>query len=241
MMETNKVYLCDCKDGMQQMIDERIKVDLILTDPPYEMPSVKPHGKTAFADKLRKSMKDLEEANLTKGITNDYLELMIKLQDKVNIYIWCNGKQIEQYLDFFVKKHKCKYDILIWNKTNVIPCYSNKYLADKEYVLYFRKGGKCHPSNYDDARTVYVSPTNTKDKKLYNHPTIKPLPFIKRMIKNSTVEGELVLDPFAGSGTTLVASKVLNRRYIGFEKEQKYYEICLKRLEEVEEKNEVLN
>lgn len=151
-IEINKVYCCDSKIGMQELINQGIKVDLIITDPPYDMPCMKPGGKSRIADRLRKEMNELEEAKLNLGISNDYLELMVKLQDKINIYIFCNGKQIEQYLDFFVKKHKCKYDILIWNKTNAMPCYSNKYLTDKEYVLYFRKGGLCNPRCYEDAK-----------------------------------------------------------------------------------------
>lgn len=122
-----------------------------------------------------------------------------------------------------------------------MPCYSNKYLTDKEYVLYFRKGGLCNPSNYEDAKTIYQSPLNILDKRKYHHPTIKPLPFILRMIKNSSNVKDLILDPFAGSGTTLVASKLLNRNFIGFEIEEKYVDICNFRLQEVEVNNEVFN
>lgn len=223
------------------MIEEGIKVDLILTDPPYDIPKTKPGGKTPLSDSLRKYMHELEEDKLTKGITEEYLELMVKLQDKINIYIFCNGKQIEQYIDFFAKKHNCKYDILIWNKTNAMPCYSNKYLTDKEYVLYFRKGGLCSPKCYEDAKTVYQSSINAVDKKRYGHPTIKPLPFVIRMIKNSSNVGDLILDPFAGSGTTLVDSKILDRNFIGFEIEEKYVDVCNQRLQEVEVYNEVFN
>ena len=223
------------------MVEKGIKVDLILTDPPYDIPKTTPGGKSPLSDSLRKYMHELEEDKLTKGITEEYLDLMVKLQDKINIYIFCNGKQIEQYLDFFVKKHKCKYDILIWNKTNAMPCYSNKYLTDKEYVMYFRKGGLCSPKCYEDAKTIYQSSINAVDKKRYGHPTIKPLPFIIRMIKNSSNVGDLILDPFAGSGTTLVASKMLDRNFIGFEIEEKYVDVCNQRLQEVEVYNEVFN
>ncbi len=226
---------------MKKMVEEGIKVDLIVTDPPYDFSSIEPGGKSRLTHSLRKEMYELKDNNLTKGITNEYLELMVKLQDKINIYIWCNGKQIEQYIDFFVKKHKCKYDILIWNKTNVMPCYSNKYLTDKEYVMYFRKSGLCSPNCYEDAKTVYQSGMNVKEKKKYNHPTIKPLPFIIRMIKNSSKEGDLILDPFAGSGTTLVACKILKRNFIGFEIKEKYVHLCNERIAEVEEKYETIN
>ena len=122
-----------------------------------------------------------------------------------------------------------------------MPCYSNKYLTDKEYVLYFRKGGFCNPRCYEDAKTVYQSSLNSIDKKRYGHPTIKPLPFIIKMVKNSSKDGELILDPFAGSGTTLVASKRLDRNFIGFEIEQKYVDICNQRLQEKEGLLEISN
>lgn len=63
---------------------------------------------------------------------------------------------------------------------------------------------------YNDAKKLYISPIN-RENKIYNHPTIKPLPFVKSMLSNSTKPGFIVLDPFMGSGTTGVACKELNR------------------------------
>lgn len=234
MIEINNIYHLDSFVGMKQMIEQGMKVDLILTDPPYDIPNTKAGGHSPLAKSIQMAFDELANENLTKGITLEFLELMTALQDKINIYIWCNGKQIPFYLDYFVKKIKCKYDILIWNKTNAMPTFCNKYLTDKEYVLYFRKGGFCNPGCYEDAKTVYFAPINAKDKKKYGHPTIKPLNFIMRMIKNSTKEGELVLDPFAGSGTTAVAAKILNRKYIAFEIEKKFYDVGISRLKECE-------
>ncbi len=214
------------------MIDEGIKVDLILTDPPYDMPSTKAGGKSELAKSIQGAFDELKNANLTNGITYEFLDLMVQLQDNINIYIWCNLKQIKFYLDYFIDKHKCKWDEIIWYKTNAMPCFHNKYLTDKEYCLYFRKGGYCNPVNYETAKTVYSLPINILDKKKYGHPTIKPLPIIKNLIINSTHEGDLILDPFAGSGTTLVASKQLGRNYIGFEIDEKYVDICRKRINE---------
>jgi site-specific DNA-methyltransferase (adenine-specific) len=62
------------------------------------------------------------------------------------------------------------------------------------------------------------------------HPTQKPLPLMEYLIKTYTNEGDLVLDNCAGSGTTLLAAKNLNRQFIGIEKEKEYYDICLERL-----------
>lgn len=69
-----------------------------------------------------------------------------------------------------------------------------------------------------------------KDKVLYGHPTIKPLEIIKTLIENSSYEGDLILDPFIGSGTTAVAAKQLNRNFIGFEINKNFYEASKKRL-----------
>jgi site-specific DNA-methyltransferase (adenine-specific) len=62
------------------------------------------------------------------------------------------------------------------------------------------------------------------------HPTQKPIGLVKRALRNSTLEGDIVLDPFMGSGTTLRAAKDLGRRAIGIEIEEKYCEIAAKRL-----------
>ena len=96
---------------MQQLINQGIKVDLIITDPPYDMPCMKPGGKSRIADRLRKEMNELEEAKLNLGISNEYLELMVKLQDKINIYIFCNGKQIELASKYLEKNHVQKMDM----------------------------------------------------------------------------------------------------------------------------------
>ncbi|MFR2301600.1 MAG: DNA-methyltransferase, partial [Clostridium paraputrificum] len=70
----------------------------------------------------------------------------------------------------------------------------------------------------------YYDRVNNMTKKKYNlqHPTIYPLPMIDRIIKMSSNEGDTVLDPFAGSGTTLVAANLLNRNAIGIELDEKY-------------------
>ena len=233
-IEINKVYNVNSLIGMKQMIDEGLKVDLIVTDPPYDMPNTKAGGTSKLAKSIQGAFTELNNANLTKGITYEFLDLMVKLQDKLNIYIWCNLKQIKFYLDYFIDKHKCKWDEIIWYKTNAMPCFHNKYLSDKEYCLYFRKGGYCNPKSYETAKTVYKLPINILDKKKYGHPTIKPLTVIENLISNSSKEGDLVLDPFAGSGTTLVASKRLNRKFIGFEIDKKFFDICERRLKEGE-------
>jgi len=232
-MELNTVHNVDALTGMGALFSLGIKADLILTDPPYELTSLKAGGRTALAASVQETMNQLDTPALRKTVSREYLEAMWVLQEVPNLYIFCNGKQIPYYLDFFYKEKGCKYDILIWYKTNAMPLFSNKYLCDKEYILYFRRGGYCNPASYEDAATVYISPLNQKDKKKYGHPTIKPLPLVSRLIRNSSIEGQFILDPFAGSGTTLAAAKMLKRNYVGFEIEPKWCDLANQRITEV--------
>lgn len=88
--------------------------------------------------------------------------------------------------------------------------------------------GDCHTK-----RKWYASNLNVADKKLYDHPTIKPLQIIQNFVINSSQKGDTVLDCFMGSGTTGVACKNTNRNFIGIEIDDKYFETAQKRIEEV--------
>lgn len=68
------------------------------------------------------------------------------------------------------------------------------------------------------------------DKKLFNHPTIKPIEFVKRHILHSTQPNDIVLDCFCGSGTTCLACKETGRKYIGMEIDPEYHKIAVNRL-----------
>ena len=74
------------------------------------------------------------------------------------------------------------------------------------------------------------------DKKNYPHPTIKPLNIVKTLIGNSTRPGDIVLDPFLGSGTTAVACMELGRKYIGFEINGEYFETAQRRIQDTIER-----
>lgn len=219
----------DCLEVMKTIPDNSI--DLIVTDPPYLIENTKAGGKSELAKSIQNMNDEIKSKNLTNGFNVKVLDELVRVMKKVNIYIWCNHKQIPMYLDYFVKGLGCSFDIIIWNKTNAMPLFKNKYLTDKEYCLYFRKNALCNPENYEEAKTVYYQPINIKDKKVYGHPTIKPLNIIKNLIKNSSNENDVVLDCFMGSGTTGVACKNLNRNFIGIELDEKYFNIAKERIE----------
>jgi len=229
MLRLNKIYCWNCLEFMRILPDKCI--DLVITDPPYLIENTRAGWKSNLAESIQWMNTELWEWILTEWITDEYLEELVRVCKNTNIYLRCNHKQIKQYLDFFVWKYECKFDILIWNKTNATPLFHNKYLTDKEYCLYFRKWWYCDPKSYESAKTVFNGPINIIDKNLRWHPTIKPLEIIKRLVDNSSKIWQTILDPFLWSWTTAIACKELGRNRIGIEIEQKYVDIANKRLE----------
>ena len=230
MLEINKIYHGDCLEVLKHISDKSI--DLIIVDPPYEIENTQTGSNSNFDKSFQRTNDQLSENKLNINLGIDWCKEVPRLQQKINIYIWCNKSQIIQYLDYFVKELNCSFDILNWRKINAVPTYNNKYLTDKEYCLYFKKGGYCKPIDYYHATTIWDMPINIKDKEKWKHPTIKPLPIIETLIKNSSKEGNLILDCFSGSGTTAVACYNLKRNFICIEKNEKFYKNSIKRLNE---------
>ena len=223
MLEINKVYNMDCVDGIKLLDDNSI--DLVIIDPPYKLDIVKLKNTTKFNNYAN------ELLGLKDGFDLKILDLLVTKMKKINIYIYCSKRQVKELLEYFINR-KCNYEILTWHKMNPSPLTNNIYLPDTEYIVFAREKGVRLYGNYHTKRKYYISGVNQADKKKWRHPTIKPLPFIENHIINSNNEGDLILDCFAGSGTTLVGAINQNRNFIGFEINKKYYEIAQYRINE---------
>ena len=234
MMETDKIYCEDCLEGLKRLPDKSI--DLIMADPPYLIKSTRAGGHSRLSHTIQPINNLLKENGLDVGLDFSILPELVRVMKRINCYIWCNKAQIPKYLNFFVGELSCSFDVIIWWKTNPPPTFHNKYLSDKEYCLYFRKGGHCQPTSYETAKTVYHQPLNVQDKKDYPHPTIKPLNIIRNLIANSSKPDDIILDPFMGSGTTAVACMELGRKYIGYEINQDYFKVAQKRIQDCSDK-----
>lgn len=232
-MEVNKIYNEDCLGVLKSMPDKC--VDLIVTDPPYLFTH-----KGGGHSKLSKSIANgLVEgiADIKSGFDIEVLNECWRVCKVPNMYFWCSKMQIPMYLDYFVTQRGCDFEILTWVKDNAIPLFRGHYLIDEEFCLYFRKGGYCQPSSYEMAKTVFNTPINKADKDKWGHPTIKPLGIIKALVANSSKEGDLVLDPFMGSGTTAVACIDLKRDYVGMELDKKWFDVCERRIKITEKES----
>ncbi|MCI8587235.1 MAG: site-specific DNA-methyltransferase [Clostridia bacterium] len=213
----------DCVEGLKLLDDNSI--DLVVIDPPYKLDISNIRKTNTFNNYTN------ELLNLKDGFDLKILDVLIKKMKKINIYIYCSKRQIKELLEYFSGKN-CNYEILTWHKQNPSPLTNNIYLPDTEYIIYAREKGVKLYGSYHTKHKYYISGVNHSDKKKYKHPTVKPLQFIENHIENSSKPGDVVLDCFAGSGTTLVASINKDRKFIGFEINKYYYEIAKCRIEE---------
>lgn len=225
-MSEYKLYQGDCLEVMKNI--ENGSVDLVVTDPPYEIATT---GAGMYKQADKQYVKELN--GMKDGFSEEVLDELCRVMKKINIYFFCSQKQIIPLLDYFVKKKKCNWNILSWHKTNPIPACGNKYLTDTEFILFFREKGVKVYGSFDTKRTWYATPLNQSDKKKYGHPTVKPLSILENLVVNSSQEGEVVLDCFMGSGSTGVACLNTNRNFIGIELDEGYFKIAKERIEGV--------
>lgn len=234
-MKLNNIYLGDCYDLIKQIPDK--SVDLIYTDIPY---LIEDGGcsKSELSLRIRRVQKQ-EIEDIRHSIDYSIFDELCRVMKYIYIYIWCSKEQMLDIMDYFIKKKKCRFNLLVWCKTNPTPMTNNVWLPDVEYCFCFKElGAPRYNDGYNLKSKYYISAKNKTDKDLYGHPTIKPLELVKRHILHSTQENDIVLDPFCGSGTTLKACKDLNRQYIGFEINPKYYQIAVDRLNNLNQRGE---
>jgi len=201
------IYHGDC-DGILPLI---AKSDLMLTDPPYELTA-----SGGGIGRSRQYLADIED--FTDGGFDEAI-----LEYATNWMCFCAKTQLPSMLQR--ASSMPRWMLLTWNKPNPTPLSNGNYLPDTEYIIH-----GCQPKRsfgeYRDKSRFIVYPAQQHNL----HPNEKPLAVVTKMMRLGSVEGDLVVDPFMGSGTTLVAAKLLGRRAIGIELERKYCEIAVNRL-----------
>lgn len=225
-------------EAMDRLIKEGITVDAIITDPPYLIS--KPSGYTETNnDEYRKKYGkhsidygdwDKREINLPL-LFEKYFRLLRNGGTLITFYdVWKMG-----IIKEVAKQNNFKQPRLgVWVKTNPVPINSKlNYLSNaKEYFASFIKKAKpTFNSEYDNG--TYRYPICSGNERT-DHPTQKPLKLMEELVIKHTSSGDLVLDPFMGSGTTGVACKQNNRGFIGIELNENYFEIAKKRIIETQ-------
>lgn len=154
-------------------------------------------------------------------------EIYRVLKQDSHCYFMVNGRNLKD-LQAEAEKVGFKFqNLLVWVKNNATP--NRWYMQKCEFILMLRKGRERYINNLGMSNVFTYS--NITGKKY--HPTEKSVDLMKDLILNSTNEGDIVLDPFMGSGSTCLAAKELNRKYVGIEIDEKYYNIAKKRIESI--------
>ena len=224
--EINQIYNEDSYKAIKNIPDK--SVDCIYTDIPYLIVSGGA-GKSELSKRIKK-VNDEYLKNINNGIDYSIFDDFMRISKKINIFIWCSKMQILDIMNYFATRENVNYEILVWCKTNPTPSTNNVWLPNVEYCLYFREKGVKLNDGYNLKSKYYVSPINTYDKKFFDHPTIKPLECVKNHLLHATQENDVIADFFLGSGTTAVACKEINRKFIGFENDEKYFKTAKDRL-----------
>lgn len=215
-METEqKIIHGDCLEVMRGFADKSF--DLVLTDPPYGM-SYQSSWRT---DKHEKIVQD----DTIDWFLPFVKELYRVMKDDTHGYIFCNEYAISYFRDWLEDVGFTNKRTLVWEKNNhTSGDLEGDYANKTEFVLYFQKGRRL----LKGARDTNVIKEKRENSDL--HPTQKPANLMCYFIEKSSERGENVLDPFMGSGTTLVAAKYLDRNATGIEISEKYCKIAEDRL-----------
>lgn len=235
-----KLYQGDCLEVMDELIKDGFKVDMILTDPPYgttacEWDSVIPFD--AMWSRLNKLIKPNGAICLFGSEPFSSALRMSNIKNYKYDWIW----EKEQGVGFQL----VRYRPLIKNENISVfcdktPCYNPQIIKLDKPKKIKRKAGsnsksETSPLSYSDNRISeykYKYPVNIlyykRDRGL--HPTQKPVALLEYLIKTYTNEGDLVLDFTMGSGSTGVACLNTNRRFIGIELDENYFNIAEKRI-----------
>ena len=227
-MELNQIYNKDVLELMKTMSDESI--DLIVTDPPYKVTARGNAGNSGgmMQDKLSMQGKIFKHNDIKPS---EYIpEFYRLLKDGSHCYIMTNHGNLHEMLNVAKESGFHFIKSLVWNKGNKIM--GQYYMSQFEYILFFRKGRGKKINKCGTADILEIPNKKTKGEDGKNiHDTEKPVELMKVLIENSSNIDEVVFEPFMGVGSTIMACIELDRKYIGCEIEEKYYNIAKNRIE----------
>lgn len=222
----------DCLKLMSKIRNDSI--DCIITDPPYRITSRGNGGNSGgmFQKKEVNNGKVFQVNNLE---IEDWLpELYRVLKPQSHCYIMTNNKNITHYLNVINNSKFHFIKCLIWVKDNKIM--GQTYMSQFEFVIMCRKGGHKRINDCGTSDVLQIPNKKLKDKNGKTiHDTEKPILLNEILINNSSNKGDWILDPFMGIGSCGMACINTNRNFIGYELDEKYFNISKERLEKAYE------
>ena len=245
-LEVNKIYNVDCIEGLKYIPNATI--DLVITDPPFAIDfKARRNNYHRIASRVIEGYNEIPKEEYYDFTLKWMKEIYRVLKDSGSMYVfsgWNNLKDILiaiDELEFITVNHiiwKYQFGVVTKRKfvTSHYHClYVCKDDEKRKFFPYSRYGKEEDDKDgrslhYKDKEDVWIIKREywTGDQKT---PTKLPFELIEKILMYSSEEGDIVLDPFLGSGQVAMVSKMLNRQYIGFEIVKEYYEFAKERLE----------
>jgi site-specific DNA-methyltransferase (adenine-specific)/modification methylase len=235
-MEINSVYKTDCLLGFKTIDDE--SADLIFTDPPYcqnraqNITNLKNHRDIVTEFKFDGYASEQEYLQFIENVLRECYRVA---KNGASGYLWC-GDDFVSYINRIMEKAGFQFrKVIHWHKTNPFPAiHSRKMFANSmELLVHFSKGTP-KTWNYKQVNEMhnFIEAPICMGKERKKHQTQKPLKVCIPFIEISSNAGDLILDPFMGSGTTAIAALMTGRNFAGFEIDDNYCNIIDGRFEE---------
>ncbi len=247
-MTIDKIFNMDCLIGMKELPDE--SVDCVVTDCPYETvgggcsagnyKTAKGHSQpSGMLNRQRTVVRDEEKAQIEAVRAgkmfeynsikfSDWLpEVYRVLKKGTHCYIMINSRNLKELQIEAEKVGFAFQNLLVWDKSNMAGTPNKYYMQKCEFILMLSK----RPArNINDMGQSNLLSCPNPTGKSNTHPTAKPPRLMQVLIENSTKKGDLVLDPFMGSGATAIACVQSERHYLGYEIDEKYFNVAERRL-----------
>lgn len=244
-LELDRVYQMDCLEGMKLLPDN--SVSLILSDPPYGQNIRNEKGKIQFDTAWE------NEQDYLDWCRDWFKESKRILKDKGILLVWGVSPIINEISHILNYELDMKfYTQIIWHISDGLRPTHNYFYSNHQVLIGFSKNNKMPFNSFNNHNSIYNHFTEEANsysgkknmgtvwkhckvsknhKEGTPHPTQKPLELSNRIIQATTNENDLIVVPFGGSGTECVSAKTLRRKFISFEVNPEYIEMCNKRLD----------
>lgn len=227
-----------CGDSTDSAVIDKLmdgeKADMVFTDPPYGVAYTGgmriEDGKIQSNNKKQIKNDALDYENLYSFLLKAFINLREHTKERAAFYIFYAHSRSREFLNAFHDAELKQRSVLIWHKTSGgFGDFMAQYMNAYEPCIYGSNGEAVNWYGPTNEKTVWDM---DKEKKCDLHPTMKPIELISRAIRNSSKQGQSVLDLFGGSGSTLIACEQLNRKCFTCELDPRYVDVIINRWEQ---------